>query len=219
MFPSHVPHIVPYPARPLAGFPFASSGIKAPSRLSTQPAGNDRATYLLSVALQSRESHAKSRPVGLLENGGDGRRASRRSRPECGNDWRGEVHRSEPACWPIGEARWAASANAMQLRLVKPTPYPIEMGPTSLRGVVSPYAPSINIPDRARTCNLRLRRPTLYPIGLRGRDCNFYRCKHLCRGKSGWAETTGGRPQPARLISPAPSAPNSAIIAGFLVGA
>ncbi len=24
------------------------------------------------------------------------------------------------------------------------------------------------IPDRARTCNLRLRRPTLYPIGLRG---------------------------------------------------
>ena len=25
-----------------------------------------------------------------------------------------------------------------------------------------------NIPDRIRTCNLRLRRPTLYPIGLRG---------------------------------------------------
>ncbi len=28
----------------------------------------------------------------------------------------------------------------------------------------------INIPDRIRTCNLRLRRPTLYPIELRGRD-------------------------------------------------
>ena len=25
-----------------------------------------------------------------------------------------------------------------------------------------------NIPDRTRTCNLRLRRPTLYPIELRG---------------------------------------------------
>jgi hypothetical protein len=27
-----------------------------------------------------------------------------------------------------------------------------------------------NIPDRSRTCNLRLRRPTLYPIELRGRN-------------------------------------------------
>src|SRR6476469_2828071 len=28
---------------------------------------------------------------------------------------------------------------------------------------------SNGIPDRSRTCNLRLRRPTLYPIELRGR--------------------------------------------------
>src|SRR5262249_8793296 len=27
------------------------------------------------------------------------------------------------------------------------------------------------IPDRIRTCNLRLRRPTLYPVELRGRGC------------------------------------------------
>ena len=30
-----------------------------------------------------------------------------------------------------------------------------------------------SIPDRARTCNLRLRRPTLYPIGLRGQEISF----------------------------------------------
>jgi hypothetical protein len=30
-----------------------------------------------------------------------------------------------------------------------------------------------SIPDRSRTCNLRLRRPTLYPIELRGRSHNI----------------------------------------------
>src|SRR5688572_8001045 len=49
-----------------------------------------------------------------------------------------------------------------------------------------------SIPDRARTCNLRLRRPTLYPIGLRGREiraaCYFsqYDARGCSASRSRW---------------------------------
>ena len=43
----------------------------------------------------------------------------------------------------------------------------------------------LNIPDRSRTCNLRLRRPTLYPIELRGRGGFRLHCKRGgCVGKT-----------------------------------
>jgi hypothetical protein len=46
----------------------------------------------------------------------------------------------------------------------------------------------MSILDKARTCNLRLRRPTLYPIELRGRDCNCLSRQLLRRGKLRLAE-------------------------------
>src|SRR5438105_6729456 len=39
-----------------------------------------------------------------------------------------------------------------------------------------------NIPDRSRTCNLRLRRPTLYPIELRGQGARLSTCPIIPQG-------------------------------------
>ena len=44
---------------------------------------------------------------------------------------------------------------------------------TALRVVSSQLVARLNVPDRARTYNLRLRRPTLYPIELREQTRDF----------------------------------------------
>src|SRR5438045_7597424 len=40
-----------------------------------------------------------------------------------------------------------------------------------------------NVPDRARTYNLRLRRPTLYPIELREPNARVSRANLICRAR------------------------------------
>ncbi len=49
----------------------------------------------------------------------------------------------------------------------------------------------LNIPGRIRTFNLWLRRPTLYPIELRGRDPDDYNpCKYLSQSQTGFVFQT-----------------------------
>jgi hypothetical protein len=48
-----------------------------------------------------------------------------------------------------------------------------------------------SIPAAIRTRNLRLRRPTLYPIELRGRDHNCFHCNELQTGNKPLAEKNG----------------------------
>ena len=109
-----------------------------------------------------------------------------------------------------------------------------ESGRASLPGTPAQRSPEpkrlkLSTPDRARTCNLQLRRLTLYPIELRGRATKFTSPSHPAvaappRLFSAWepaachrrahprgatARSSSPSPRPGRVSSSPPSSPDS----------